>query len=84
MAEAVPYVAAPFTGGASLLGSGLVKNALRTPDPPEAKKPATPSSPAVQQAVAEASQRRSKARGFASTILSQFSANSDLKQTYGS
>lgn len=69
---------------ASLFGA---KNLFSTPDPPEAKKPATPSTPAVQQAVAEASARRSKARGFQSTILSQFFTPNDpnaLKQTFGS
>ncbi len=89
MASALPYVAAPFTGGASLLlpGGPLTKNALKTPTPPEAKAPATAATPAVQQAVAEASARRSKARGFFSTILSQVQGAASApstKSTFGS
>lgn len=98
MASALPYAAAPFTGGASLLAmkngplSGLTKHAMDTPTPPEAVKPATTSSAPVQQAVAEAAQRRSKARGFFSTILSQLGnqaaqtspSAAPLKTTFGS
>lgn len=71
-------VVSPLAG---LLGA---KNLLKTPTPPEAIAPAKTSSPAVQQAVSEATQRRSKARGWQSTILSQMGQGSDLKQTFGS
>jgi hypothetical protein len=91
MSEVLSWVAAPFTGGLSLLGTQagqkFTKNLFRTPKPPEA--PSTPSTQttAVQQAASEAAQRRSKARGFRSTILSQnFLApdNPALKDTFGS
>jgi len=91
MASAIPAIAAPFTGGTSLLGLGG-KNLFKTPTPPEAVKPATAASPPVQQAVSEAAQRRSKARGFFSTILSQLGnqaaqaspSAAPLKSTFGS
>jgi hypothetical protein len=92
MASALPYVAAPFTGGTSLVGALGGKNLMKTPTPPEAIKPATVTSKPVQQAVAEAAQRRSKARGFFSTILSQLGnqaaqaspSAAPLKSTFGS
>ncbi len=93
MASALPIAAAPFTMGTSLALSklnplmGAFKNVMKTPTPPEAKSPATASSPAVQQAVAEATARRSKARGFFSTILSQQGSAAtapSTKSTFGS
>ena len=70
------------------IGSFLgVRNLFKTPTPPEAKKPATVTDPAVQQAVSDAAQRRSRARGYRSTILSQTMLAPDapaLKQTLGS
>lgn len=75
MAEAV---STPYKAIGSAVG---FKNIFKTPTPPWAKSPATASSPAVQQAVAEAAARRSKARGFMSTILSQ---PSTLKSSFGS
>lgn len=91
MAEAIPYVAAPFTGGASLLGAkGVTKGltrALTGPSPPEAPPAPSATRTAVQQAVAEASRRRSRSRGARSTILSQSFLSPDspaLQSTFGS
>ena len=76
-------VVKPVTGLVGKAGSLIgLKNLFRTPSPPEAPKAVTAESKGVQVATAEAAQRRSKARGFQSTILSQ--NQSDLKQTYGS
>lgn len=58
-----------------------------TPTPPEAVAPATTGDPAVQQVVAEGTARRSKAKGYRSTILSQNFLSPDnaaLKTTLGS
>jgi hypothetical protein len=73
--------AATFIPGVKDAVKGATKNLFRTPSPPEA--PGTPNAEtkAVQTATAEAAQRRSRARGFQSTILSQ---PSELKTTYGS
>jgi hypothetical protein len=60
-----------------------LKNLFKTPSPPEAPPTAAPDTKAVQVATAEAAQRRSRARGFQSTILSQQN-QSELKSTYGS
>lgn len=88
MGESIGRAAAGvFTLGASEVVSSLTKNAFKSPTPPEAQKPATTSDPGVQQAVAEGAQRRSKARGYRSTILSQNFMSPDssaLKTTFGS
>jgi hypothetical protein len=72
---------AVFTGGLSEVIRPFTKNLLKTPSPPEAPPAPKTDTKAVQVATAEAAQRRSRARGFQSTILSQ---PSELKQTYGS
>jgi hypothetical protein len=76
-------VANAFTTPSQLIPGvkGATKNLFRTPSPTEA--PATPNAEtkAVQTATAEAAQRRSRARGFQSTILSQ---PGELKATFGS
>jgi hypothetical protein len=75
-------VTAPLTLANKIPGvKGLTKNLFRTPSPPEAPAAPNAETKAVQTATAEAAQRRSRARGFQSTILSQ---PSELKQTYGS
>jgi hypothetical protein len=74
MAQAV---AAPIKAIGGVLG---LKNVFKTPSPPEAPKAITTETKAVQVAQAEAAQRRSKARGFQSTILSQ---PAGLQQTFG-
>ena len=92
VADVVSYVAAPFTGGASLLlGKGVEAfgNALRTPNPPGVSPSPSTALRAVQQVAAETSRRRSRARGYQSTILSQnfLAPNPNapaLKDTYGS
>ena len=68
MEQAAQVLAAPFTGGLRLFSKPLLK-ALAGPKPPG--NPAAPSTDmkAVQQAAAEAAQRRSRARGYQSTIL---------------
>ena len=69
---ATRVVSGVLTGGGTelLRGSSLVKNALRPPGVPESPLPITTQTSAVQQAASEAAQRRSRARGFQSTILS--------------
>lgn len=87
MAQALPYVAAPFTGGASLLGAKGLTRALTGPSPPEAPPAPSTQTTAVQQAAAEASRRRSRSRGARSTILSQSFLSPDspaLHDTFGS
>jgi hypothetical protein len=88
MAESIPYIAAPFTGGVSLLAAKPVRKAigraLKQPGPPGAPQAVTTQTTAVQQAAADAAARRSRARGQASTILSGFLDQSQLKQTIGS
>ncbi len=67
--------------------SKATKNLIKTPTPPEAVAPATTGDPAVQQVVAEGAARRSKAKGYRSTILSQNFLNPEtaaLKTTLGS
>jgi len=57
------------------------------PSPPGAPPPPSAETPAVQQAVSEAAQRRSRSRGYRSTILSQQFMAPDaaaLKTTLGS
>lgn len=57
---------------------------MGNPDKPT--PPVTPDAPAVQQAVSEAAARRSRARGFRSTILSQNFLSADnpaLKPSLG-
>ena len=57
------------------------------PEVPQPSAPASPATTAVQQAASEAAQRRSRARGYRSTLLSQNFLSQDnpaLKQTYGS
>lgn len=90
-AQVLPYVAAPFTGGASLLASPLLTKTLgkglKAPGPPSAQPPVTTESKAVQEASADAAQRRAKAKGLTSTILRGFldqSPSAGLKQTTGS
>jgi hypothetical protein len=77
-----------FTLGASEGLRALTKNALKTPTPPEGQPPATTSDPAVQAAAAQGATRRSRARGYRSTILSQqfmqpVQPAGDLKTTIG-
>lgn len=88
MSEAIPYIAAPFTGGASLLGSKAVGRALTAPAPPGSPPAITTETKAVQDAAADATRRRSRARGHASTILQSFLQGSGqaegLKSTTGS
>jgi hypothetical protein len=74
-------VGAGLTLGTSEAVDALTKNLLKPPSPPEAPPQPTTESKAVQTATAEAAQRRFRARGFQSTILSQ---PSELKQTFGS
>lgn len=54
----------------------------KIPDPPAALEPVKESTPAVQQAVSEASQRRSRARGYRSTILNQMMPK-NMRETFG-
>lgn len=89
--EALPYVAAPFTGGASLLAAKPVRKslgrAITGPSPPEAPPAPGTQTTAVQQAADEASRRRSRSRGARSTILSQSFLSPDnqaLKDSFGS
>ncbi len=84
-----PVSATAVVGG--LLGGGNVlkagKRLLTGPTPPEAPKAPSVETAAVQQAAAEAAQRRSRARGNRSTILSQSFLSPDspaLKDTFGS
>jgi hypothetical protein len=85
MAEtAARATTALFTGGLSEVARPFTKNLAKIPTPPEAPKAPGPDTKAVQTATQEAALRRSKARGFLSTILSQPSASPDLKSTYGS
>ena len=74
-------VQAPFKAVSSLGEAIGLKNTFKTPTPPEAPKSIATDDKAVQTAQAEATARRSRARGFQSTILSQ---PSGLKDTYGS
>ena len=60
-----------------------LKNVFKTPRPPEAPPAPSTGSAAVQQASSEAAQRRSRARGFRSTILNQL-VQGPLKETVGS
>ncbi len=84
--------AARVTAGVFTLGlsEGLValgKNATKVPKPPEAPETVKAGSTAVQQAASEAAQRRSRSRGYRSTILSQNFMAPDaaaLKETMGS
>ena len=80
MGEAAPIVSSTLTLGQS-------KNLFKVPKPPKPVAPATADDPAVQQVVAEGAQRRSRARGYRSTILSQNflspSPNKDLASTLG-
>jgi len=70
------------TGGISEVGrAGL--NTLKPPAPPVSPPPISEATPEVQQAAAEAARRRSRARGFRSTLLSQFVPDK-LKDTFGS
>lgn len=55
----------------------------KAPKPPTQPAALTTETTAVQQAASEAAARRSKARGFRSTILSTM-AGGGLKQTIGS
>jgi hypothetical protein len=74
-----------FTLGTAEL---LPKNLLKTPSPPESPPEPTTDSKATQAAIAEASAKRSRARGFRSTILNTQDASSGNtstgKLTYGS
>jgi len=83
MAAAVPVVIdQAFNKGKGTKGVlKTVSGLFKTPSPPEAGSAPSPETKAVQTATAEAAQRRSRARGFQSTILSQ---PSELKPTYGS
>lgn len=91
MSSVAPYALAPFTGGSSLIGKamggvgGLFGNALRTPDPPAAPPAPQVAIAPVQQVASETAQRRSRARGYRSTILSQMMPDSSpaLKNTFG-
>ena len=91
MSQALPYIAAPFTGGMSLLGAKPIQKALGRsmtgPSPPEAPGAISTETTAVQQATAESARRRGRARGNRSTILSQSFLSPDspaLQQTLGS
>lgn len=87
MGEVAPIALAPFTGGTSLLalGANTLKKALTPPKPPGAPGAPDPSTKAVQQVAIETSQRRSRARGYRSTILSQMMSDQSpaLKDTFG-
>lgn len=76
------------TGGISEVVRPFTKNVFKTPAPPTSPAPITTQTKAVQDAVADAAQRRSKARGFSSTILQSFLQGSSqaegLKPTIGS
>jgi len=65
-----------------------IASMFKTPKPPESPPPPTTDSKETQQAVSEASARRSRARGFRSTILNTQGASSGDtstgKLTYGS
>ena len=78
MSSAVPSQALTF---------GQSKNLFKVPKPPKPVAPATADDPAVQQVVAEGAARRSRARGYRSTILSQNflspSPSKDLASTFG-
>lgn len=78
MSSAVPSQALTF---------GQSKNLFKVPKPPKPVEPATADDPAVQQVVAEGAARRSRARGYRSTILSQNflspSPSKDLASTLG-
>ena len=78
MSSAVPSQALTF---------GQSKNLFKVPKPPKPVEPATADDPAVQQVVAEGAARRSRARGYRSTILSQNflspSPSKDLASTFG-
>ena len=85
MAETAGRVATgAMTGGLSEVARPFMKNAFKTPTPPGAIPPATTQTKAVQQVAAEGAQRRSKARGYLSTILSQNTSGQGLNQTFGS
>lgn len=78
-----PYGAAVLEGGKAL-GDAMKP---KIPQTPGTVQPASTDSAAVQQVASETSQRRSRARGYRSTLLSQNFLSSDnpaLKQTYGS
>lgn len=75
--------AAPFTGGLSLLALSGGAPKVSSPSVPDTPKRPTTENKAVQQAVAEAAQRRRRASGYRGTILSQMGGN-DLKDTIGS
>lgn len=79
------------TGGYVTTGAGAVekgKEALAPDIPVPAAEPAPDlTTKAVQDAVSQASRRRSKSRGFASTVLNKEfmqGSGSGLKSTYGS
>ena len=78
---------APVGKAVTLGASTLVDKKLDVPKPPAPEAPATADDKAVQQVVAEGAQRRSRARGYRSTILSQNflspSPNKDLASTFG-
>lgn len=73
--EVASSLAAPFTGGASLLAAPLLKNLGQSPSIPKSPDPISAQTPAVQQAASEAAARRSRGRGYAATILSQLTAS---------
>lgn len=66
-----------------------VANLFKAPKIPEAPPAPVPDKPAVQQAVSETAARRSRARGYRSTILSQMmdtgsaSIGTKIKDTFG-
>jgi len=62
-----------------------VANLFKAPKIPEAPPAPITSQPAVQQAASESAQRRSRARGYRSTILSQMMPENApaLKDTFG-
>ena len=72
MGEVASAIAAPLLGGLPLLGAGgLTKNLFKSPSVPKTPDSISTNTSAVQQAAAEAAQRRARARGQQSTILSQ-------------
>jgi hypothetical protein len=76
-------------GVVKALGSGVAKalgRSMTAPSPPEAPPAPSTQTNAVQQVQQETAQRRSKARGLRSTILSQMMPDGApaLKDTYGS
>jgi len=77
-----------ISGGlAGRIGEGVQGAIYPDLTPPSSPRAPTTETKAVQQAAAEAAQRRSKARGFRSTILSKDFMASDapaLQQTLGS